>query len=138
MSRNSFWTGDTYAIVKAMRVCGNRPGLIAECKDAVERWASLPEYMNSPDAMAVRSWLPEWQVRPFYTAAELAPLWPMLALSIGYTDKLLPVKGPRRLEFELDFAGLHHFTMYGRKFYAVEQLDHWKKASQEELQNALG
>lgn len=138
MSKNPFWTSDTYAIIKAMRACGNRPGLIAEWKDAVERWANLPEYMNLPEAVAVRAWLPAWQVRPIYTADELAPLWPMLALAVGWSDRPPSLRGARRLEFELDYGLLPYVMILGRKFYVVEQFHKWKNASEEEFQNALG
>lgn len=138
MSKNLFWTGDTYAIVKAMRACGNRLGLITEWKDAVERWANLPEYMNLPDAVAVRAWLPSWRVRPFYTATELAPLWPMLALAVGWSDRPPPIRSPRRLEFELDYALLPYVISNGRKFYVVEQFHKWKDASEKDFENALG
>lgn len=153
---SDFWESDTYQIVKAMKRHGNRPGLISEWKDAVEHWAMLPENAKLPDAEAVRAWLPNWQPRPFYTAAELAPLWPALAIAIGYSARMLPVRSARRLEHELDFAGLPRvkITISGpicgtapvardcpdpSQFFIVERIHHWNRPINfEEFFNALG
>lgn len=131
-----FWKGETYAIVKAMKAMGNLPGVIANWKSRVAQWADVNP--TNPDAAAVRAWLPHWHERPFYTADELAPIWPALAIAIGFTDRWPAVlKSPRRLEHELDFAGLPHFWMDGKKYYVVERLHFWKKANQEDRKNAL-
>lgn len=136
---STFWESDTYAIIKAMKRNGNRPGLIAEWKDAVERWAMLPENVRNADAAAVRAWLPAWQPRPFYTATELAPMWPALAVAVGATMKLPHVKSPMRLANELDFGGLPrvrvdygikdvaHFKVHPRDFFIVERIHHWNR-----------
>lgn len=135
MSGN-FWEGETYAIVKAMRRTGNQPGIIARWKDAVADWAEL--HRMFPEAAAVNAWLPHWQPRPFYTAEELAPLWPALAIAVGHTIRWPAVlKSPRRLEFELDYAGLPHFGIDGRKYYIVEQIRMWEAATQQERENVL-
>ena len=132
----TFWTGETYAIVKAMKATGNRPGVIQQWKDQIAEWSNSRP--NDRDAAAVNAWLPHWQVRPFYTSEELAPMWPALAIAIGHTNYWPSVmKSPRRLEFELDYAGLPWFEMHGRKFYIVEQIHKWRDAAQEERENAF-
>ena len=131
---NDFWTGDTYAIVKAMRRAGNQPGLIEQWKSLVEMWANAE---GGADAAAVKAWLPNWRSRPFYTAEELAPMWPALAVAIGYS-KYLPVqKSPQRLAFELDYAGLPFRIIWGRRYYIVEQIHRWRDMPQQEIENAL-
>lgn len=140
---SNFWKSDTYAIVKAFKANGNRPGLIQQWKDAVEAWATSPEYRNTPDARAVLSWLPNWHPRPFYTAAELAPLWPVLALAVGWSDHPPAItRSPARLENELDFAGLPSFMWTGKKFHIVERVHYWKEqvaqGNWQEINHALG
>lgn len=138
---STFWESDTYAIIKAMERSGNRPGLIAEWKDAVERWAMLPENFYTTDAAAVRAWLPAWQPRPFYTATELAPMWPALAVAVGATMKLPHVKSPMRLANELDFGGLPRVQIAGMPtdYFIVERIHHWNRSlTEEEFRNALG
>lgn len=137
----TFWESETYAIIKAMKRNGNRPGLIAEWKDAVERWANLPENARCADAAAVRAWLPAWQVRPFYTATELAPLWPALAIAVGATMKLAHPKSPMRLANELDFGGLPRVQIEGQPtdYFIVERIHHWNRPlTLKEFRNALG
>lgn len=132
---SKFWTGETYAIVRAMRMTGNRTGIIAGWKAAVAQWAQM--HRTLPDAAAVNAWLPAWQPRPFYTAEELAPIWPALAIAIGHTSHWPNVlKSPRRLANELDYAGLPHFEMDGHRYYIVEQIHFWNSATQEERENA--
>lgn len=134
---NMFWNGETYAIVKAMKAAGNRPGIIAQWKADMEQWAAMRPATDR-DAQAVRSWLPHWQVRPLYTAEELAPIWPALAIAIGHTDRWPAVpKSARRLGFELDYAGLPSREVEGRKYYIVERLHHWRSATQKEIENAI-
>lgn len=133
---NPFWKSETWAIVKAMRASGNRQGLIATWKDQVEQWARA--HPGDPDAKSVLAWLPYWHVRPFYTAAELAPIWPALAIAIGHTDKWPKVvKSAARLENELDYAGLPFRLILDKKHYIVERLHYWKKAQKEEIENAM-
>lgn len=132
---SDFWKGETYAIVKAMKATGNRPGVVAQWKEAVAQWAQINR--TDPNAAGVNAWLPHWHPRPFYTVEELAPLWPALAIAVGHTQHWPNVlKSPRRLEFELDFARLPHFLMGGRKYYIVERLHFWQNATQEERENA--
>jgi len=114
----------TYKIVQAMKATGNRPGVIAQWKSLVETWAA--NEVNNPDAVAVRAWLPLWQVRQHYTAAELAPLWPVLGIVLGITKRLEHPKSAKRLEHELDYGGLPWFKWEGRKYYIVERVHHWK------------
>lgn len=133
----NFWKSETAAIVRAMKATGNRPGVIAAWKETVAEWAQM--LRTDPNAAAVNAWLPHWQPRPFYTADELAPMWPALAIAVGHTKHWPPVlKSARRLEFELDFAGLPHFEIDGRKYYVVEQIHRWQNATQEERENAHG
>lgn len=129
-------SAETRHIIRMMKATGNRPGVIAQWKGLVGEWAAK-DYGN-PDAASVRSWLPHWQPRPFYTADELAPLWPALAIATGFTNRWPAVpKSARRLEFELDFCGLPHFRMHGQKYYVAERLHFWKNASNEERENVL-
>src|SRR6185369_6779881 len=119
---NDFWKGETYAIVKAMKATGNRPGVIAQWKAEMEDWAAMRP-VNDPDAQAVRSWLPHWQCRPLYTADVLAPMWPALAIAVGFATRWPSVlKSARRLEFELDYAGLPRFDTGYRQFFIVERI----------------
>lgn len=114
----SFWKSDTARIVKTMKATGNAPGLIERWKDMVEAWALCNP---GPDAEAVKAWLPAWQIRPYYTAAELAPIFPMLAVTLGLRKKPEPQKGAARLENELRMAGLPHFVRGGQTCFVVEQ-----------------
>jgi hypothetical protein len=136
VSGRKFWKGETWAIVKAMQATGNRPGVVTEWKNKVAAWAQANR--TDPNAAAVNAWLPMWQPRPFYTVEELAPMWPALAIAVGYTTRWPNVvKSARRLEYELDFAGLPHFRAQGRKYYIVECIHLWKDAAQEDRENAL-
>ena len=130
----TFWQGDTYAIVKAMKATGNRIGVIDGWKAAVAEWAQRTPGM---EAEAVKAWLPLWQARPFYTCEELAPLWPALAIAIGHSVRMLPQKSAKRLEHELDYAGLPSFAFRDKKYYVVERLHHWRNATEQEIENAL-
>lgn len=134
MSRNNFWEGETYAIVKAMRGTGNQEGVVARWKKSVEQWALSA--VNDPNAVAARAWLPLWQVRPFYTVEELAPIWPALAITIGgFPGAYSRVpRSAKRLEFELDYAGLPHFVYNGKKYFIVERLHYWRDASPKEIE----
>lgn len=120
----------TYKIVQAMKATGNRPGVIAQWKQMVEVWAA--NEVNNPDAVAVRAWLPLWQVRNHYSAAELVPIWPVLAIVLGITKKAEHLKSPARLENELDFAGLPYFIRDGTRYYLVEQVHLCKSMDQGE------
>jgi hypothetical protein len=133
---NKFWQSETYAIVKAMKARGNQEGLIVEWKDTVSLWAEA-NYAR-PDAKAVLAWLPQWQVRPFYTKEELAPLWPALAIAVGKAKRWpSAVKSPNRLEYELDFANLPRLKQFDRRYFIVERLHYWPKATIEEIENVF-
>lgn len=136
MSGRQFWKGETAAIVKAMKATGNRPGVIAEWKEKVAQWAQM--HRTDPNAAAVNAWLPLWQPRPFYTAEELAPMWPALAIAVGHTTHWPPIpKSAKRLEFELDYAGLPFRFSMGRKYYIVERIHYWADAPQDEFDEVL-
>jgi hypothetical protein len=126
-----FWNSDTYKIVKAMKATGNRPGIVAQWKSTVERWAISA--VNDPDAVAVRAWLPLWQVRPFYTAAELAPMWPALAIALGLQTRMMEAPSPRKLEFELHYAELPSFPFEGQCYFIVERIHHWRQQDYSEI-----
>lgn len=138
MSGNDFWNGETYAIVKCMKARGNQGGVIQHWKDTVAQWAQMNRTL--PDAEAVNAWLPYWQVRPFYAAEELVPMWPALAIAVGHTSIWPAVlKTPRRLEFELDYAGLPRLRDNYQQFFIVERIHYWSHdASREEIENAFG
>jgi len=126
-----FWNSDTYKIVKAMKGTGNRPGIVAQWKAEIERWAIGA--VNNPDAVAVRAWLPLWQVRPFYTAAELAPMWPALAIALGLQTRMLEAPSPRKLEFELHYAELPYFWFQDECYFIVERIHHWRQQPLSEI-----
>lgn len=132
---------ETRHIIEMMKATGNRPGVIAQWKEAVAEWAQ--KYRTNPDAAAVNAWLPLWQPRPFYTAEELAPMWPALAIATGFTNKWPTVlKSARRLEHELDFYGLPRLMIPFRQYFVVERLHYWRDALKEdvmrEIQHAFG
>lgn len=136
MSGRRFWQGETWAIVKAMKATGNRPGVIAEWKERVAQWAQM--HRTDPNAAAVNAWLPLWQPRPVYTAEELAPMWPALAIAVEHTTHWPAVpKSAKRLEFELDYAGLPFRFSMGRKYYIVERIHYWTDAPQDEFDEVL-
>jgi hypothetical protein len=122
---NEFWQGPTYKIVQAMKATGNRPGLIQQWKEMVEYWA---QHHPGPEADAVKAWLPSWQVRQLYSAEELAPIMPALAVALRITDRLAPAKSPARLANELGYANLPYRYLYDQTFFAVERLHFWRKA----------
>lgn len=132
---------ETYHIIRALKATGNRPGVIEQWKRSVETWAQLNR--TDPNAAAVNAWLPLWQPRPFYTAEELAPMWPALAIATGYTDRWpAVVKSSMRLEHELDFHGLPRLRDY-RNYFIVERIHYWRRDAHEndirrEIQNVLG
>ena len=117
MSENS----ETYRIVRKMIESGNQPGVIQLWKNMVEHWA---QRSTSPDAESVKAWLPLWQARPFYTARELAPIFPALAVALGVSEfmgRLPRQKPPVMLERELEFARLPFVVISGVKYFVVEQ-----------------
>lgn len=128
---SGFWNSDTYKIVKAMKATGNKPGIVTQWKAEIERWAIGA--VNDPDAVAVRTWLPLWQVRPFYTAAELAPMWPALSIALGLQTRMLEAPSPRKLEFELHYAELPSFPFEDRCYFIVERIHHWRRQDYSEI-----
>jgi hypothetical protein len=144
---NEFYDSAVYKIIKHMQSTGNKEGVIAQWKSIVKEWAYINAH-NNRDAAALCAWLPMWQVRPFYTATELAPIFPALALALGYIQKMPEVPdGPALLENRLKFGRLpcicmrHPMTGIVEKFFIVERLHHWVQAEPEEIarefQNAL-
>ena len=121
-----------------MKAKGNEAGLIKEWIALAHQWA-LDH--NTPDAAAIRSWLPYFQPRPFYTAAELVPLWPALIVALDLTDRP-PRYEPNRLAMELDYGKLPclknskddlpwfrnpaNRNNLGR-FYIVERVHYWNR-----------
>jgi hypothetical protein len=124
---SDFWKSDTFRIVQAMKATGNQPGLIERWKALVTDWAHARP--TEPEGAAVLSWLPLWQPRPFYTAAELAPIFPALAVALRFADRLHFQRSAARLENDLKFAGLPWHVIDGRTFFAVERLHFWREAS---------
>lgn len=109
---------DTYRIAEKMKATGNQPGVVTLWKNMVEHWAT---HASGPDAEAVKAWLPAWQVRPYYTAAELAPIFPVLAVALGLRDRPALEKSPTRLENELRATRLPYFMRDGKTYFVVEQ-----------------
>lgn len=127
---------ETYQIIQAMKATGNRTGIIAQWKEMVEQWVALN--CDSPGAAAVRAWLPLWQARPFYTAEELAPMWPALGIVTGVLKSWPSVpKSAKRLEHELDFYELPRLPEPYRNYFICERLHYWKRAPLSEIKMAL-
>ena len=134
MSRAEFWSSPTFQVVKAMKARGNRPGVVREWKNLVAEWA---KYDASADAAAVNAMLPLWQDRPAYTAAELAPMFPALAIALGiktFSGGLPRPLGPARLAAALKFAGLPYRIARGREYFLVERIHYWREAPQDEFE----
>lgn len=144
---NPFWESPTYKVIHAMKASGNQPGLIAIWKREVETWANGNK---SPEAEAVKAWLPMWHPRPWYSASELAPIFPALAAAFDLGK--MTQRPPARLVYELDYGGLpmlkqpsgllnfrHPVTGIYDRFYIVERLHHWRDTpvSQEDFDAAF-
>jgi hypothetical protein len=132
----TYWKGgETYHIIQAMKATGNQPGIIAQWKESVAAWAQMNR--TDPNAAAVNAWLPLWQPRPFYTAEELAPLWPALGIATGFTQRWPNVlKSSRRLEYELDFQGLPRLRYFPDHFIC-ERIHYWKIAPEDEIRREI-
>lgn len=127
---------ETRHIIDMMKATGNRAGVIAQWKAALADWAQT--YRTNPDAASVNAWLPLWQPRPFYTAEELAPMWPALAIATGFTSRWPQVlKSARRLENELDFYELPRLGHGYQKYFIVERIHYWREASKEEIEREI-
>lgn len=124
---NAFWTGDTYRIVQKIKAGGNQPGVIQLWKNMVEHWALKA---TGPDAEAVKAFLPLWQARPFYTAAELAPIFPVLAVALGLRERPASEKSAARLAVELDYAQLPRLNSGNGDlgiYFIVERVHYWRE-----------
>ena len=94
----------TAKIVAQMRAQGNQVGLVRILKMEIAQWATKNPRHRHADS--VTAWLPYLKPRKFYTAAELVPLFPVLALTMGFEPILMPQKSSSRLSNELKFANL--------------------------------
>lgn len=148
MTRREFWRSPVGCVVSVMRARGNKPSLIAEWVALAHQWA-LDH--NTPEAAAIRAWLPLFQPRPFYSARELAPLFPALIVALGFGEKP-PQLSAGLLENMLNFSnglpvlqnanGSEWFCIPGEpewiaRYYIVERLHYWKdkRLTQEEFEN---
>ncbi len=128
-------TAETLHIIGMMKATGNRPGVIAQWKESVAAWAQ--KFRTDPNAAAVNAWLPLWQPRAFYSAEELAPMWPALAIATGFTNRWPAVlKSARRLEFELDFHKLPRLAQHPR-YFACEKIHYWRDAPLDEIMREI-
>lgn len=133
--RRSTQAGDTYAIVQHILRRGNEPGLFAEWFAGMKSWADVN---GGQDAAALRTWLGIAPPKPFYTADELAYLWPALKIALGLRKSLELRPSAYRLANELEFHGLPllknaNGTMTFQrpgldpaKFFIVEHVHRWK------------
>lgn len=139
MTRNEFYTGPIYQVVKAMLAQGNEPGLIKRWVASAYQWA-LDN--RGPESEAIKAWVPHFQPRPFYTAGELAPMFPALEAALGLSRKHHRRNySPGRLANALDYAKLpvlkrddgevwfQNPALPHRqdRYYIVERIGHWKK-----------
>lgn len=145
----AFWDGPTYAVIKGMKAAGNQQGMVARWIATVAKWAD--DHQGLADAAAIRAWLPHWQARPFYTAAELAPIFPALALAFTDRSTPPPTMSGARLANELKFGKLpvlrnangstyfHNVMGILQEYFIVEQIHKWSKValSQEEFELIL-
>lgn len=145
---NPFWSGPTYGVIQAMKARGNRPGIIQQWVALAHQWVLDHK---GPEAAAIRAWLPMFQSRPFYTAAELVPMFPALVVALGLTDRP-PRYSVGRLATELDYGklpcvknadGSQWFrnpadSTKVERFYIVERIHVWKdlELTQEEFEHA--
>lgn len=125
MTKNPFWTSPTYQIIQAIQAHKDGPGIVQQWKNCVQAWAEANR--SSPDAQAVLTWLPLWEVRPYYTAEELAPIFPVLAMALGFSERPTQYKSAKRLAHELDYGRLPSFEMQGKRYYLVERTHKWKE-----------
>jgi hypothetical protein len=136
MKTAQFYQTDIYRIIEAMKATGNQPGVVRQWRNLAETWATEN---GGPEAEAIRAWLPFWKVRPFYTATELCPIFPVLAVTFGFASKAAPQMSPNRLANLLDFGGLPKlingaenkgfkspFTGQFDNYYIVEHIHFWK------------
>lgn len=146
--KDPFWNSPVYAVIKGMKAGGNMPGMVARWIAAADQWSS--EHAPLKEAKVIRDMLPYWRARPFYTASELAPMFPALMKVFGIAD-YQPVMSGARLGYLLDQGGLpklrnangttffHNAMGILQEFYIVEQIHKWspEALSQEEFENVL-
>jgi len=118
-------------IVRKMIEAGNGPGPIRNLLEAAQAWANAS---RGPDAEALKSWLPLVRTdRPFYTAAELAHLWPALKVTLGLETRMMAPPGANRLANELKFHGLPVVRgINPPEYFIVERCDFWKSVTFEQ------
>lgn len=140
----------TYLIVRAMLDRGNSPGLLREWFTGLLTWA---EANKGPDASALRAWLPMAKPRPFYTAGELATMWPAFKLALGLATRMSEPPSANRLANELKFHGLPvlrnsegfgGFYQLGvsrsfGEYFIVERCHYWRRLelTQEEFEKVI-
>lgn len=145
----SFWESETYRVIQAMRSTGNQAGVVQRWIEAAAVWAATND---GPDATAIRAWLPLWQARPFYTAAELSPIFPALVVALGISKRPPWKMAPERLAFQLRYGGLPElrnaddsgkfFPPQGgtpARYFIVERIHYWRNQvlSQKEFNDVL-
>lgn len=123
------------ALVSWMRARGNRTGAVTEWIKNLTAWAE--NQPSTVDTRALRAMLPLWQVRPVYTAAELAPLLPTLYVVAGIRKVPGQAIGPATAKNILLKAGLpmlgsgarfaHPITGQLDQYFIVERLHYWAK-----------
>lgn len=147
--KNSYWSSPVFQVIKGMKASGNMPGMVARWIDAAARWST--EHAPLAEAKSIQAMLPYWRARPFYTAAELAPMFPALMKVFGITDRQQPEMSGARLAFMLKDGGLPRLknangTTYFhdgmgilQEFFIVERIHHWSAQvfTQEEFENVL-
>lgn len=147
--KHPYFSGPTYAVIKGMRAAGNQPGMVARWIATVAQWAD--DHNGLADAAAIKAWLPYWRARPFYTAVELAPIFPALALAFTDARTPPPTMSGARLSHELDFGGLpklrnangttffHDVMGILQEYFIVEQIHKWSREAltQEEFDHVL-
>ncbi len=148
MTRSEFWGGPVYKTVQAIKARGNQEGIVKVWIAAAHQWA-LDN--RGPDAEAIKAWVPYFQPRPFYTAAELAPMFPALVAALGLPFRNVNYS-PGRLANALDYAKLPTLIRndggawfsdparpgHESVYYIMERPHYWRrqKLSQEEFENA--
>jgi hypothetical protein len=138
-----------YRLARDIVSRGNEPGIIREWFAGMKAWA---ESNPGPDATALRLWLDIAKPRPFYTAAELASMWPALRIAHGYDKRATEKPSANRLANELEFHGVRYlagaegtyyfrspFTGEAAKYFIVERPGYWrtKRLTQAEFEAAL-
>lgn len=125
---------ETRHIIEAIKA---HPRLVEHWKASVAQWAQMNR--TDPNAQAVNAWLPLWQTRELYSAEELAPLWPALAIASGFTKHWPNVpKGAALIENELRFCGVPCRYVNGRIYFAIERRGYWRHAETSKWEKEIG